>query len=138
MNTVQQIMTAQKTHVETLFGLTHTTFEGVAKLIELNLQAARTAVSEAAAHTQAALSVKNAQELLALQSGLIQPAAEKAAAYSRSVYEIAASTGAEVSRVAEATSADARARVVSLVDTAVKNASGSENAVRAAKARRVA
>jgi uncharacterized protein YegP (UPF0339 family) len=46
------------------------------------------------------------------------------------VYEIAASTGAEVSRVAEATSAEAQAKFMSIVDTAVKNApAGTENAV---------
>ena len=87
-------------------------------------------MTEAAANTKAALSVKDAQELLALQSSLLQPAAEKAAAYSRHVYEIAASTGAEVTRVAEATTAEAQAKFMSIVDTAVKNApAGTENAV---------
>jgi len=130
MMTVEQIVSAQKTNVETLFGLTNKAFEGVEKLIELNLQVAKTAISEAAANTKAALSVKDAQELLALQSSLLQPAAEKAAAYSRYVYEIAASTGAEVTRVAEATSADAQSKFMAIVDTAVKNApAGTENAV---------
>jgi phasin family protein len=130
MMTVEQIVSAQKTNVETLFGLTNTAFEGVEKLIELNLQVAKTAMTEAAANTKAALSVKDAQELLALQSSLLQPAAEKAAAYSRYVYEIAASTGAEVTRVAEATTAEAQAKFMSIVDTAVKNApAGTENAV---------
>ena len=130
MMTVEQIVTAQKTNVETLFGLTGKAFEGVEKLIELNLQVAKTAMAEAAANTKAALSVKDAQELLALQSSLLQPAAEKAAAYSRYVYEIAASTGAEVTRVAEATTVDAQAKFMSIVDTAVKNApAGTENAV---------
>jgi phasin family protein len=130
MITVEQVVNTQKTHVEVLFGLTNTAFEGVEKLIELNLQVAKTAMTEAAANTKAALSVKDAQELLALQSSLLQPAAEKAAAYSRYVYEIAASTGAEVTRVAEATTAEAQARFMSIVDTAVKNApAGTENAV---------
>jgi phasin family protein len=130
MMTVEQIVSAQKSNVETLFGLTGKAFEGIEKLIELNMQVAKTAMSEAAANTKAALSVKDAQELMALQSGLLQPAAEKAAAYSRYVYEIAASTGAEVTRVAEATTADAQAKFMSIVDTAVKNApAGTENAV---------
>ena len=59
-------------------------------------------MSEAADTTSAALSVKDAQELLALQAGLLQPTAEKAAAYSRHVYDIAAATNAEVAKVAEA------------------------------------
>ena len=130
MLTAEQIVIAHKANVETLFGLTGLAFEGVEKLVELNIQVAKTAMSEAAQTTQAALSVKDAQELMALQAGLLQPAAEKAAAYSRHVYEIAASTGAEVNRVAEATAADAQAKFMSVVDNAVKNApAGTENAV---------
>ncbi len=130
MMTAEQIVTAQKAQIETLFGLTSLAFEGVEKLIELNTQVAKAAMTEASQTIQAALSVKDAQELMALQAGLIQPAAEKAAAYGRHVYEIAASTGAEVNRVAEATAADAQAKFMSVVDNAVKNApAGTENAV---------
>ena len=130
MMTADQIVSAHKANIETLFGLSGLAFEGVEKLIELNTQVAKTALTEAAQTIQAALSVKDAQELMALQAGLLQPAAEKAAAYSRHVYEIAASTGAEVNRVAEATAAEAQAKFMSVVDTAVKNApAGTENAV---------
>jgi phasin family protein len=130
MITVEQVVNTQKTHVEVLFGLTGMAFEAVEKLVELNLQVAKTAMSEAAANTTAALSVKDAQELLALQSSLLQPAAGKAAAYARHVYEIAASTGAEVTRVVEATTAEAQAKFMAIVDTTVKNApAGTENAV---------
>jgi phasin family protein len=130
MMTAEQIVSEYKANVETLFGLSGLAFEGVEKLIELNTQAAKTALTEASATIQAALSVKDAQELLALQAGLMQPAAEKAASYGRLVYEIAASTQAEVSRVAEATAADAQAKFMSVVDNAVKNApAGTENAV---------
>ena len=130
MITVEHILDAQKSNVETLTGLAGKAFEGVEQLIELNLAATKAALAEAAQTTQAALSVKDAQELLALQASLLQPAAEKAAAYSRYVYEIAASTGAEVSRVAEAQSAEAQAKFMAIVDTAVKNApAGTENGV---------
>jgi len=130
MMTAEQILSAHKSNVEVLFGLGSKAFEGVEKLIELNVQTAKAAMTEAADATRAALSVKDAQELLALQAGLLQPAAEKAASYGRLVYEIAASTGAEVSRVAEATASDAQAKFMSVVDNAVKNApAGTENAV---------
>jgi len=130
MLTAEQLIAAQKTNIETLFGLTNKAFEGVEKLVELNLQVAKAAMGEAAETTKAALSVKDAQELLALQAGLLQPAAEKAAAYSRHVYDIAAATNAEVTKVAESTATDAQAKFMALVDSAVKNApAGSENAV---------
>lgn len=130
MMTVEQVMGAHKANVETLFGLTGKAFEGMERLIELNVQVAKAAMGEAAQATQAAMSVKDAQELMALQASLLQPAAEKAAAYSRHLYEIAASTGAEVGRVAEATTSDAQAKFLAVVDSAVKNApAGTENAV---------
>jgi phasin family protein len=128
--TAEQIMTAHKSNIEVLFGLTNKAFEGVEKLVELNLQVARTAIGEAAENTKAVLSAKDAQEFMALQASLLQPAAEKAAAYSRHLYDIAAATSAEVTKVAEATSAEAQAKFMSAVDNAVKNApAGSENAV---------
>jgi phasin family protein len=128
--TPDQLLAAQKANVETLFGLTNKAFEGVEKLVELNLQVAKATLGEAAESTKAALSVKDAQELLALQASMLQPAAEKAAAYSRHLYEIVAGTNAEVTRVAEAQMADSQKKMLSLVDTAVKNApAGTENAV---------
>jgi phasin family protein len=128
--TADQFLAAHKANVETLFGLTHKAFEGVEKLVELNLQVAKATLAEAAETSQAALSVKDAQELLALQSSLLQPSAEKAAAYSRHLYEIVAGTNAEVTKVAEATIADSQKKVLAVVDNAVKNApAGTENAV---------
>ena len=128
--TAEQVVAAHKANVETLFGLTQKAFEGVEKLVELNIQVAKTAMVEAADTTKAVLSVKDAQELLALQQALLQPSAEKAAAYGRHVYEIAASTNSEVAKVAEAQLAEVQGKFMALVDTAVKNApAGTENAV---------
>lgn len=128
--TAEQMIAAQKASIETLFGLTNKAFEGVEKLVELNLQVAKASLSEAAETTKAAMSIKDAQELLALQASLLQPAAEKAASYSRHLYDIVAGTNAEVTKVAEATIADAQKKTLAVVDTAVKNApAGSENAV---------
>ncbi len=128
--TAEQMMAAHKANVETLFGLTNKAFEGVEKLVELNLQVAKTSLDEAAKTTSSALSVKDAQELLALQASLLQPSAEKAAAYSRHVYDIVSGTNAEVTKVAEEQIADAQKAMLTMVDTAVKNApAGTENAV---------
>jgi phasin family protein len=130
MLTAEQFTAAQRANLETFFGLTTKAFEGVEKLVELNLQTAKAALGEAAETTRAALSVKDAQELLALQAGLLQPAAEKAASYGRHVYDIAAATNAEVSKVAEETAAEAQRKFMSVVDSAIKNApAGTENAV---------
>jgi phasin family protein len=130
MLTAEQVLAAQKANVETLFGLTNKAFEGIEKLVELNLQVAKAAMAEAADTAKAAFSVKDAQELMALQASLLQPAAEKASAYSRHVYDIATAANADVSRVAEATVAEAQKKFVAFVDSATKNApAGSENVV---------
>ena len=130
MLTAEQLIAAQKASVETLFGLTNKAFEGVEKLVELNLQVAKAALGEAGDTARAAFSVKDAQELLALQASLLQPSAEKAAAYSRHVYDITAATNAEVSKAVEAQVADAQKKFINLVDSASKNApAGTENAV---------
>lgn len=128
--TPEQFVAGQKASIETFFGLSNKALEGVEKLVELNLQTDRTALAEASEAAQAALSVKDAQELFALQASLLQPSAEKAAAYGRHVYEIFAGTTAEVGKVAEATVAESQKTVIALVDNAVRNApAGTENAV---------
>lgn len=130
MLTAEQIVAAQKANIETLFGLTQKAFEGVEKLVELNVQATKAALSETANSTQALLSVKDAQELLTLQASLMQPLAEKTVAYSRHLYDIASGTGAEFGKAAEAQAADAQKKFMSVVDNAAKNApAGSETAV---------
>jgi phasin family protein len=130
MLTTEQMIAAHKANVETMFGLTNKAFEGVEKLVELNLQVAKSALGEANDTARAAMSVKDAQELLALQAGLLQPSAEKAAAYSRHIYDIAAATNTEVTKAVEAQFGDAQKKFMSLVETASKNApAGSENAV---------
>lgn len=129
MMTAEQMMAAHKANVETLFGLTSKAFEGVEQLIALNLQVAKAGMSEVTEHTKATMSVKDAQELLSLQAGLLQPAAEKAAAYSRHLYEIASGTNAEVAKITESKVAEAQKNFTAVIDSAIKNApAGTENA----------
>ncbi len=130
MLTTEQLMAAQKANVETLFGLTNKAFEGIEKLVELNLQMAKAALGEAGDNARAAMSVKDAQELVSLQASLLQPTAEKAAAYSRHVYDITAATNADFTKAVEAQIGDAQKSFMGLVDSAAKNApAGSESAV---------
>jgi phasin family protein len=130
MLTAEQVLASQKANVETLFGLTSKAFEGVEKLVELNLTATKAALAEAAGTTQAVLAVKDAQELLALQASLFQPLAEKTAAYSRHLYDISSATTAEFAKSFEAQATDAQKKFMSVVDNASRNApAGSETAV---------
>ena len=126
----EQFAAGQKSHVDTFFSLTNKVFEGVEKLTALNLQAAKSIFAETQETAQKTLSGKDPQDLLKLQSGLTQPAAEKAQAYSRHVYEILTGTQAEFLKVAEAQFAEYSHSAQSFIDTLTKNApAGSETAV---------
>ena len=130
MLTAEQLMAAHKANIETLFALTQKAFEGVEKLVELNVQATKAALAETANNAQAVMGVKDAQELLALQASMVQPLAEKTAAYSRHLYDIAQSAGAELSKSMEGQTAEAQKKFADLVDSAAQNApAGSETAV---------
>jgi len=130
MLTAEQVLASQKANVETLFGLTTKAFEGVEKLVELNVTASKLALEEAAETTQNILNVKDAQELLALQAALFQPLAEKTAAYSRHLYDIASGTGAEFGKAFESQATEAQKKFMAVIDNAAKNApAGSETAV---------
>ena len=65
-----------------------------------------------------------------LQSGRFQPLAEKTAAYSRHLYDIATGSVADFSKTFEGQATDAQKKFMGLVDNAAKNApAGSEAAV---------
>ena len=95
-----------------------------------DVAAAKAALNDSAEHAQAVLSVKDAQELLALQAGVLQPLAEKTAAYNRHLYDIASAASTDLGKAFEAKVADSQAKFAGLVDSASKNApAGSETAV---------
>ena len=130
MMTPEQMIAANKASIDTLFGLSHKAFAGVEKLVELNMAAAKAAMADNQDHVHALMSVKDVQELMALQAGYLQPLAEKAAAFNRHVYEIASSTGSEFTKAVETKAAEAQKAVAGMVDSAAKNApAGSETAV---------
>lgn len=130
MITVEQIVAAQKTQIETLAGLTGRAFESVEKVVELNLTASKAAVAELTEHSKAVLSVKDPQEFIALQSSALQPFAEKFVAYNRHLYDIASGSAAEWTKAVEEQASESQKKFMGLVDSAAKNApAGSETAV---------
>ncbi len=132
--TPEQFAAANKAAMDNLVALTQQAFKGMEQLVELNMQAARTSLDETVEKAKAAVGIKDAQELLNLQSTLLQPAQEKAVAYGRQVADIAAATQAEVSKLAEAQVKAVQEQFSALVESATKNApAGSEGAVAAVK-----
>jgi phasin family protein len=130
MLNTEQFAATNKANLEVLMGIAAKTFEGVEQLTALNLQVVKASLSEVAEASVAALSVKDPQSLLALQAGLFQPAAEKAAAYGRQVNDIFATTKAEVEKVAGAQAAGLQNSFLAAIEAATKNApEGSANGI---------
>ena len=122
MLNVEQITSTQKANLNVLFGLSDKAFQSVEKLVELNLAASKAALSESAQHAQALLSVKDAQELVALQTAAVQPLAEKAAAYGRHVADIASAANAEFTKAFEQQANQVQQAFAGYVDSASKSA----------------
>ena len=106
------------------------TFEGVEKLLELNLNAVKSSFEDSAATTKQLLAAKDAQEFISLSTSKTQPNAEKLLAYSRHLASIASSTQAELTHVAESQIAETNRKILSLFEEVSKNApAGSEQFV---------
>ncbi len=130
MFTPDQILAVQRSSLETLSSLTSKALEGFEKLVELNLQVVKTALSENLDGAKRALSAKAPQELLEIHASLVQPAGEKAVAYARKVYEITSETQQELAKVAKATMTEGSQKLRETVDNLAKNApAGSESVV---------
>ncbi|MES2316231.1 MAG: TIGR01841 family phasin [Pseudomonadota bacterium] len=135
----EQFSNATKANFESQFAifssLTAKAFEGMEKLVELNLTAAKASLEESSITTRQLLAAKDPQEFFSLTAAQAQPTAEKAMSYSRQVAAIAAGTQAEFTKAAEAQIAETNRKVITLVDEVTKNApAGSENVVAAIKA----
>ena len=129
-----QLIATQKSNVEALSGLSEKAFASFEKLIELNMAASKALMGESIGHLQALTEVKDAQGLMTLQSSMAKPMAEKAASYSRHLYDIVSGSSADFTKVFESASAESQKTVTELLETSLKNApAGSEAAVEAIK-----
>lgn len=129
----EQFLNSAKTTMADLNDLTANTMAGFGKLMELNMSTAQAAMADAAEQMKAGFAVKSPQDISAV-NGLVQPMAEKAAAYGRAVADIVTETGTALTKATEAKLADMQAQAVAGIEAAMKNApAGSEGAVSAFK-----
>jgi len=130
----EQFSAATKANFEAqlalITALTNKTFEGVEKIVDLNLNVAKASLEESNAAAKQFLTVKDPQEWMSLAAAQAQPNAEKALAYGRHLAGIASGVQAEFTKAAEAQIAETSRKVLELVEEVSKNApAGSENAV---------
>ena len=89
----EQFSSATKSNLEAQFALfsslTGKAFEGIEKIVELNLTAAKATLEESTAAAKQLLAAKDPQEFFSLTAAQAQPSAEKAIAYGRQALGIA-------------------------------------------------
>ncbi len=126
----QHVLASQKASLDNLLAIQGTFFGGFEKLVDLNLKVIKATLDEVAQTSQQAIGVKDAQEALAFTSGLVQPNAEKALAYSKHVYDIVSGVQVDLSKLTEEQIAQGQQQVSDAIDQISKNApTGSEGAV---------
>ncbi|MCC6071221.1 TIGR01841 family phasin [Massilia sp. GCM10020059] len=135
----EQFSNATKANLDAQFAmfssLTSKAFEGMEKLVELNITAAKATLEESSQTAKQLMGAKNPQEFFTLTAAQAQPTAEKALSYGRQVAAIATGAQQEFTRAAEEQIAENGRKVLSLVDEVTRNApAGTENAVAAFKA----
>jgi phasin family protein len=110
--------------------LTSKAFEGVEKLVDLNLGVVKATLEESNAKTKQLLGAKDTQEFFSMSAAQGQPSAEKAIAYARHIGSIASTTQSEIIKTAEAQIAETNRKISALIDDVSKNApAGSESVV---------
>jgi phasin family protein len=95
----QYFSSANKAVIDAMLSATRAVFEATENLVSLNFETAREVLDASTENTQALLSSKSPQEATALQNTLGKAAVEKAAAYSRGVFEVSTRAASELGRL---------------------------------------
>ncbi|MFO1309523.1 MAG: phasin family protein [Burkholderiales bacterium] len=133
-NPTEQFAEFNKVNVANATKLAALSIENAEKLFKLNLNAAKVALQQSVEGAQAAASVKDVQEMMALRAKYAESGVQTALSYSRTLYDLASEAQAEYSSMAEELWANYTKGVASFVDKASKSApAGSDVAVNAFK-----
>jgi phasin family protein len=130
----EQLVALNKSQLEAALRFGEITSDTLEKLADLQLRTAKTAFADGVKTAKQLGAVKDASEFAAVGGALSQPTWEKAQAYAKGVYEVAATTQAEISSLLEHQLGEVSRSVLGVLDGALKNApAGSEGAVAAVK-----
>lgn len=133
--TPEQLIAINKANVDAAMRLAGVALQGVEKLVDLQMQAVRSALAEGASNARAIAAAKGVEDLAALPPTLLQPSIEKATSYARDVVSLATATQAELNKLVEAQMAEFNSTVVAQLDKVAQTAPpGTEFAVNALRA----
>jgi phasin family protein len=135
MTTVpDQISAFGKAQVENALRFVTIAAEGTEKFFDLQIRNSKAAFNEGMKNAKTLAEVKDFSDLPSWTSSSFQPGIEKATAYARGLYDVAAGTQSEINAVLDAQIADFSKDMVAALDAALKSApAGSEPAVAAVK-----
>lgn len=122
LNATENLIALNRANVEAAVQAANIALHGLERLVEVQLSAAKAAVADSARAAKATAEAKDLSGLLALQASLAGPGMEKAAGFSRSVYEIATQTQAELTKLAEERIADFNRSAIAALEQAAKAA----------------
>ncbi len=132
---LEQLAASNQAAVESLLALANTALASAERVAALNLSTARDALKDGAASAKTLMSVKDPQQALSAQSALVQPAVEKAVAYSKSMLEISSESQQQFAKTLESTFAGYQQQVAGLIEQASRTApAGSEQVIAGIKA----
>jgi phasin family protein len=134
ISTPEQFVQLPKSALDSFQAAALASMEGIEKLAELNMQAARASIDESTEVVKSLIEAKDVKAFADLASTGAQPAAEKFAAYAKHVFEITSATNAELVKLVEKQFADSNKQLYSAIDAMAKNApAGSEGVVNMVK-----
>ena len=134
-NVQTQIAEFNQSALQAAISFFNLSVQNVERIVNLNLESAKTAMEGSVEHAKALTEVKDVQELATLRTRATEASTEKALAYSRSLYELANQAQAQVAQLVEQQFNTFNQKVVSVVETAARNApAGGELAVVAVNA----
>lgn len=132
-NPQQDLLALNKANIETTVNVAAAMLKGAERLTALQIGAVKDILADNAKIARNLMGVKDARELVSMKP-VAEPMLERAVSYSRSVYEVATETQAEITKLLEARLKEIGATVNEAVTQAAKNApAGSDVAVAAVK-----
>ena len=132
--TLENVAAANKASVDAASAVSSLGLQTVERLVALNLNTVRAAMTDATANANAVLAVKEPKELASLLSAQAEPALAAATDYFRSAYGILVDSGEEYGKLVDAQLAELNKNVAVTLDELSKSApAGSDVAVAAVK-----
>jgi len=130
----EQLIALNKANMEAAARFAGVAIQSAERIVDLQLKAAKEAFADSIENAKALASVKDPQQFATLKENFAQPRLDKATAYAKSFYDVAAATQAEFGKLVEAQVAEFNRQVVAALDRMVKNApAGSELGIAAVK-----